>query len=310
MSVDRINYGDSRVYVNNILLTGVSNCDITTERSYEDLVTFGQYDIADRITTSNQTPKASLSWILGESSNDPFFDFQGSGIVSVEKFDIKKRDLVGENIVSGGFLTSYSVNGSVGNFISASAEYEGLGYSFSSTGSLTGVNQTEDSYPAFIPSKITISGDFPEGDLAAFPIQSFNISVPIPRSPLKVIGGLVPDYRIPNLPIEAAVSFSVIKNDITGMDFAPIILEKGEFSFDMRSCNDVGKIYRVANCSLVDISESIGLDGNATIDFNYVSSLSTGSFSFADAETFAGLISSDEFQLLSFDGFSLLPSDL
>jgi hypothetical protein len=282
MSVDRVNYGDTRVYVNNILLTGISDCSIETERSYDDLRSYGRYDITDRIVKSDQIPKVNLSWILGEGSSDPFFDHQNSGIISVEKFNIKKRDIVGENIVSGAFLTSYSVEASVGDLVTAQAQYEGLSYSFSATGALNRSIQTEDYYRSFVPSKITVSGDFGEGQVAPFPIQSFQITIPIPRSTVKKLGSLTPDYRIPNLPTEASVSFSVIKNDITGMNFAPIIVEKGEFTFEMKSCANIGKKYTVSNCSLTSISESINLDGNATVDFNYVSSLNNQTFIYFD----------------------------
>jgi hypothetical protein len=283
MSVRRINYGDTRVYVNNILLTGISDCAIDTERSYEDLRSFGRYDVVNRIVKSDQVPKVNISWILGEGSSDPFFDHQNSGLISVEKFDIKKRDIVGENIVSGAFITSYSVNASVGDIVTAQAQYEGSTYSFSDTGALDRGIQTNDSGRSFIPSKITVSSNFGEGQVAPFPIQSFQISVSIPRSPFKTIGSLVPQYRIPNLPVEASISFSVIKNEITGMNFAPIILEKGSFEFEMKSCANIGKKYTVDNCSLASISESINLDGNATVDFSYISSLNNQGFVYADS---------------------------
>lgn len=307
MSVNRVNYGDTRVYVDNLLLTGISNCEINTERSYEDLRSFGRYETTDRISKSDQIPKINLSWILGEGSSDPFFGYQSSGIVSVEKFNIKKRDILGENIVSGAFLTSYSVNAAVGDVVSAEAQYEGLAYSFSATGALTGYAQTDDSYRSFIPQKITVEGDFGEGQIQPFAIQSFEINVPIERSPLKELGSLNPDYRIPNLPIEATVSFSAVKNEITGMDFAPIILEKGNFAFRMKSCADIGKRYTVRDCSLTNISESIGLDGNAVVNFNYVSSVTSKSFAFGNI--YNAFLSSDGFELLDSNLFSLLPYD-
>jgi hypothetical protein len=66
------------------------------------------------------------------------------------------------------------------------------------------------------------------------------------------------------------------------MNFAPIIVEKGEFTFEMKSCANIGKKYTVSNCSLTSISESINLDGNATVDFNYVSSLNNQTFIYFD----------------------------
>jgi hypothetical protein len=138
-----------------------------------------------------------------------------------------------------------------------------------------------------------------------FPIQSFQISVPIPRAPLKRLGEFSPRYKVPTLPTEAIVSFSAIKNDITGMDFSKIVLEKGDFEFFLATCNDVSKSYGLNECSLLGISESINLDGNATIDFNYVSSLTNQSFFLISEQ---GLYSSDDFLLESNDSYSLLPS--
>ena len=90
---------------------------------------------------------------------------------------------------------------------------------------------------------------------------------------------MVPKYRIPTLPAEASVDFSVIKSDITGINFSKILLEKGNFSFSMSSCKNIQKTYVLRDCSLVGISESLSEDGSATIDFNYVSTITGNSFS-------------------------------
>ena len=279
MSVERVSYGDTRVYINDTLLKGISSCSIETTREVENLRSSTHYETTDRIIKSNQVPQATISWILGEESSDPFFDFQNSGVLSVESFNIKKKDIVGTNELISGFLTSYSVNAAVGDLVTAEAQYEGLDYAFSESGALTLGDQTEHSYKSFLPSKIDLSATFPEGNIFSFPVQSFQISVPVPRAPLKRLGEQSAKYRIPTLPTEATVSFSAIKNDITGLDFSQIVLEKGDFSFDIKSCQDVGKIYTVSGCSLIGISESINLDGNATLDFNYVSSITNSCFS-------------------------------
>lgn len=305
MSFERVSYGDSRVYINDVQLKGISSCSIDTTREVENLRSLVHYETTDRIIKSDQKPEITISWILGEESSDPFFDFQSSGILSVESFNIKKKDIAGVQEVKSGFLTSYSVNAAVGDLITAEAQYEGVGFSFTESGKLTLGVQTSDSYKSFLPSKIQLSATFQEGDIFAFPIQSFQITVPIPRQTLKRLGEHAPQYRIPTLPTEATVSFSAIKTDITGLDFSKIVLEKGDFSFDLRSCDDVGRTYSLANCSLLGISESIDLDGNATIDFNYVAGLTNSSFSFS--ESIEGIFDSGGSQLLSSDAFVLLP---
>jgi len=305
MSVERVSYGDSRVYINNVLLKGVSSCEFNTTREVENLRSINHYETTDRLLKSDQKPEASISWILGEESSDPFFDFQNSGILSVESFNIKKKDVVGVEEVISGFLTSYSVNAAVGDLITADVQYEGVDFSFTESGKLTLGEQTNHSYKSFLPSKIQLSATFQEGDIFSFPVQSFQINVPIPRSSLKRLGEMKPKYRTPTLPTEATVSFSTIKNDITGLDFSKILLEKGDFEFELGSCQDVTKAYSVRGCSLLGISESIDLEGNATIDFNYVSSVTNDSF-FLNSE--GGLYSSDGSLLESSDNYILMPA--
>jgi len=306
MSVERVSYGDTRVYINDVLLKGVSSCDINTTRDVENLRAITHYETTDRILKSDQKPEATISWILGEDSSDPFFDFQNSGILSVESFNIKKKDIVGVEEVKSGFLTSYSVNAAVGDLITAEVQYEGVDFSFTPSGKLTLGDQVSHSYKSFLPSKIELSATFQEGNIFNFPIQSFQISVPVPRAPLKRLGEFSPKYKVPTLPTEATVSFSAIKNDITGIDFSKIVLEKGDFEFFLATCDDVSKSYGLNGCSLLGISESINLDGNATIDFNYAASLTNQSFFLTSQEQ--GIYSSDDFLLESNDSYSLLPS--
>ena len=279
MPADRVTYADSRIYINDVLLTGISECSIETSRDFEDLRSIKRYEVTDRILKSDQTPKATISWIIGEKSTDPFFNFQKSGIISVENFNIKKKDIVGVNEIKSGFLTSYSVDASVGNPITAQAEYEGTDYSFTSNEKLTIGSETSDYYNVFLPSKINISANFQEGKIFSLPVQSFKISVSVPRTALKRVGEMKPKYRIPTLPAEASIDFSVIKSDVTGIDFSKILLEEGDFTFSMSSCNNIQKTYLLKNCSLTNVSESLDLDGSATIDFNYTSSITKNSFS-------------------------------
>jgi hypothetical protein len=80
-------------------------------------------------------------------------------------------------------------------------------------------------------------------------------------------------------------------------------LEKGDFEFFLATCDDVSKSYGLNDCSLLGISESINLDGNATIDFNYVASITNDSFFLTSQEQ--GLYSADDFLLKSSDDYTL-----
>lgn len=136
MSVERVTYADSRVYVNNVLLKGISSCELNTTREFESVNSLLFLNTVDKILKSDQKPQITLSWILGEDSSDPFFDFETNGILSVDSFNIKKRDILGTMEATDCFLTSYSVDGSVGSLITANASYEATGYQFTEAGKL------------------------------------------------------------------------------------------------------------------------------------------------------------------------------
>lgn len=279
MSFDRVNYADTRVYVNDVLLTGVSSCEINTSREVEPVRSILHYENENRVLKSDQKPEVTISWTFGEKSSDPFFDFQNSGILSVENFNIKKKDIFGVHEIKSGFLVSYSVNAAVGSLVTAEAQYEANAYSYSSSGKLTLGNQTSDYYQAFLPSKIQLYSSFNEGDIFNFPIQSFQITIPIPRKTIKNLGEIAPKYKIPSLPTDATINFSAIKNNITGIDFSKIVLDTGDFQFLLKDCQGSGITYDIKKCSLIGVSESLDLDGNSIIDFNYVSSITNNTIS-------------------------------
>jgi hypothetical protein len=280
MPVDRVHSSNSRIYVNETLLTGISNYDLSYNLKNESLKSLNHYETTDKILLSKQSPEINLSWTLGEQSSDPFFDFQSSGIISVESFNIKLRDTVGERIVSGCSLTDYSLKAGVGELISAAAKFEGNSLYFSTGNALSINDQTSDYYQSYIPQKILLSSSFANGNIINLPVQSFNIQIPISRQSQSKLGNFNTEYKIPVLPIEASVSFSAIKNILSGIDLSDIILEKGSFNFTLQTCSESNnKNYSIGDCSLVSISESLDLEGNALVNFSYTSSITNSNFS-------------------------------
>lgn len=286
MGVDRVNSADSRVYVNNDRLIGVTNFSINYDRGVEELRALGSSHVVDRILISNQTPSVDISWVLGDDSSDPFFDHQTEGLISVESFNIKKRDTAGSVEIHDCFLTSYSIDASVGSLVNGSITYEGSLVEFLEVEELTQGDSTEDYYDAFLPSTIQLSASFEEGQIFELPIQSFDINVSIPRETIKKMGDLTPEYRYPTLPLGASVSFSVIKSKVKELDFTRILMEKGNFVFEMSSCQGLKKGYILSHCSLIGVGESLNIDGNAELNFEYAASLTRESLVFGGDELF------------------------
>ena len=276
MAVSRIHSSNSRIFLGTTGLKGITKYDFSFDQDVNTLQGLGDYHISNRIKNPNQKVDFSLSWILATGANDPFYDFYNpdSGFISVQKFDFTIKDLVGSNTISGAYLTSYSVNASVGNLIEGSLTYEADGLFYSTGNKILMSDQTNDSYNPLLPSNIEVSFSPTDIlDLTNFSIQSFSFEIPIQRKPITLLGQTVPSYRYPQLPITAPIKFSVIKNQITGIDFSNLILPQASLSFVLKDCKSKGYLYSFSNVSIKSISESLDIDGNAQVDFNYEASI-------------------------------------
>ncbi len=275
MSIFRVHSSDKQVFVNNTRLLGVQNCDIETSKAFEEIRPIGNIKITDRVLTSNQTTNLSIDFMLNDSlQNDPFFDFQTSGILSVETFDFNVKDLIGESVISGAYLSSYSVRGAVNELVQGSVSYECDIIDFNTTGYLTYLDQSSDTFNVYQPQDISIISNFDEGvSTSGLCIQNFDLSFSIDRTAKNRLGTRTPRLRYPNLPIKGGLKFSVIKNRITGIDLSPLIMGSGDLSIKLNANMLNEREYLIKNCSLVSISETHGLDDNAIFDFEYVFSI-------------------------------------
>ena len=275
MPVPRVNSADTQIFINNNRLAGVQSFSLSNNKEVLDLQPLGKFDISDKIQTPNQKVDFTLDFLLVNDKSyirsDPFFCFQTSGIISVENFNFKVRDLVGENSISGAYLTSYSIKGAVGDFVRGAVAYEANSVAFSETPQLTYSCQTSDVLSTFNPNKIKIYSNFNEGiNSDSFNIQSFDLNIPIQRKPISRLGISTPLYRYPNLPTNGDLNFSIIKNQITGADLSKLVLDKGNITIDLNDeYNETLVSYSISGCSLLSISEKNDLDNNATLDFAY-----------------------------------------
>ena len=102
-------------------------------------------------------------------------------------------------------------------------------------------------------------------------IQSFDISVSTSRQPVNRLGSRVPDFRYPSLPIDGTLNVSFVKNSVTGIDMAPLVIETGTIAIELKDDTDSTIMSFVnSGCSLKSVSESVDLDGNNLINFSYV----------------------------------------
>ena len=247
-------------------MTGVSQFDFAKNRDSQDLQSLGSTHVGKSITELEPVTEIFFSWVLGEGLTDPFFDLATGDIVSVEKFVLEKKDLAGTNVFSGQYLTSYEINGGVGELVAGSVSYEG-DYHFWNSNTFS--VESNDSVKPFLPSKISISSTFSEGASTDLSAQNFSFSYPIPRKAIHQLGKRNAKLRYPELPVVGTFSFSVVKNELAEMT-GIVVLPTGDTNIVLEDCDGQNSItYSLKGCRLEDISESLDLDGSASIDFNY-----------------------------------------
>lgn len=279
MPVTRVHSSDTQVFVEDIRISGVQSVSFDTSKQVNEMRNLGYHQVTDRLLTANQTTNFSMDYhvVEGGTAFDPFFSFTGvagfNDLISVDKYNIKIKDNAGENEIEGAYLSNYSLNLSVGEIPSVSISYEADSISYDPDNAIT--SSLSDSYNVYRPAEISVSTTKTDppyiSELQAenFAIQNASLSFSIPRTTTTRVGKRVPERRYPTFPINGEISFSVIKNQVTGLDMSSLILSKDKINLtlDKNSGNTI--TFSIDDCSLISAAESTDLDGNSSIDFNY-----------------------------------------
>jgi hypothetical protein len=280
--VDRVHSSDTQVFVDNVRIPMVNSVSLSSSKNLVDLPTLGVSHIQERVLGKDQTSRLSLSVIVctGASGIDPLYRPQqrNFGFLNTGKYQFKIKDLAGVTTISGASLTSYSVNGSVGSVVEGSTSYDGDGAIYTSVGALDITDQTSNSYETldgvvFSPQDIEITTTTNGSEAInsnSMTIQDFTISVSLSREPVTRIGERTPRFRYPSLPAQGDLSFTAIKNQITGLDLSNIVCQSGVIKIDLKD-NGGNSImdFTTSGCCLESVDESTDLDDNNTVSFSY-----------------------------------------
>jgi hypothetical protein len=304
-------------------LTRVQSWDSDFSRSFTDINQYGNLAAIDRIELEAPTVNMSTSWYPTDGSNEKYAGltvFTGSnpqtsiisGILAKES-DEKNYFLLiskeGDDAVGGvatgviglgnTFLTSYSLEGSVGEVPTASADFEALNFRIYNgvTGHVPAINpsngisitdvsfelpaaQTNDSVDQITvirPGDITvdIAGDngFLESDLK---IQSFSLSLDLARSPIEKLGSRFPYTREIDFPLTASMSVEAIAGDLVDFNLADLLCEDSNYTLQVTmkkpSCSGDGAPAMIAllkGAKLTSESVSTSIGDNATVSLEY-----------------------------------------
>ena len=211
---ERVHSSDIQLFIDDQRIPSVTSLDFSSEKDLTDLNRLGASHVVDRVLNSNQ------------STN---IDIDVRGVKGAAAYNV--------TTISGGVLTSYSINGSVGDIAKGSTSYVGDGAIFTNAGSLSASDQSNDIHNGFFKPRnieITSTTDGDEGiDSATLNIQNFSISVDIGRNPVTRLGTRVPKFRYPEMPAAGSLDFGILKTNVTGINISSLICESGVIKIEL-----------------------------------------------------------------------------
>lgn len=213
--------------------------------------------------------------------------------------------------VGNGFITSYTLDASVGEIPSASVSVEASNLRFDVSGSgfanpavdfsdgtavdatvtITGSSTGELSAAAIRPGDITVDfgTDFLQQGGALLPgmtvgesgvacVQSISLDLPLSRTPLQCLGSIFPKSRELDLPINASLTVSANLSDISSGTLSDLLCNEGakrdiSVTMNNRCGGGTSVIYTLKGAQLDSQAMSSSIGDNKTVDLTFSSQL-------------------------------------
>ena len=314
-------------------LTRVQSWDSDFSRNFTDVTQYGQLAPIDRIEVEAPTVNMSTSWYPTDGFNEKTIGLSvcGSGqtpnslLSGILKKETDEKNyflmVVGEGSDAVGFngpktgcfglgncfLTSYSLEGGVGEIPTASADFEALNFAVYSD--ITGVNNVPAINPTSgtkivgvpfrlpstsantDPNQITVlrPGDitlnlvptsgpayvkgFSADDIK---IQKFSLKADLKRTPIEKLGSRFPFSREIDFPLTATLSVDSQMGDLDSFNLSDLLCETGfyDLTISMRenSCSGDGQVAILAQlkgAKLKSENLSTAIGSNATVKLDY-----------------------------------------
>jgi len=310
-------------------LTRVQSWDSDFSRNFTDITQYGQLAAIDRIEVEAPTVNMSTSWYPTNGFNEKTIGLsvcgQGespsallSGILKKETDEknyfllvaSEGSDAVGFKGIKTGvfgvgntFLTSYSLEGGVGEVPKASADFEALNFAVYSDASVsnaipainptsgtkvvginftlpTAVSNTDpDQITVLRPGDITLSltdnqvKGFTADDIK---IQKFTLKSDLKRTPIQKLGSRFPFSREIDFPITATLSVDAQMGDLANFNLSDLLCETGFYDMSIslkeNSCSGDGAVAMLAllkGAKLKSENLSTAIGSNATVKLDY-----------------------------------------
>jgi len=314
-------------------LTRVQSWDSDFSRNFTDITQYGQLAAIDRIEVEAPTVNMSTSWYPTDGFNEKSIGLSVCGtnqaVTALLSGILKKEtdeknyfllvasegsDAIGYKGVQTGvfgvgntFLTSYSLEGGVGEVPKASADFEALNFAVYSDASVSNAipainptsgtkinginfvlpgsesNSDPDQITVLRPGDITLnlvptSGPayvkgFSADDIK---IQKFTLKSDLKRTPIQKLGSRFPFSREIDFPVTATLSIDAQMGDLADFNLSDLLCETGFYDMSIslkeNSCSGDGAVAILAQlkgAKLKSENLSTAIGSNATVKLDY-----------------------------------------
>lgn len=319
-------------------LNRIQNVSFDYGISRTDVNQLGELAAIDRVILDSPTVNVSLDYLVQSVYNEKLMGFSissGTLTSAVSGFLNKTNDdrnifvttfQEGQDAINNAtrtsnvftqgfgncFVTSYTVQGSVGNFPTASVAFEGLNAKVDApTGSLPAVFPTDGTattlkynlpnytsnptganwltISALRPGDITVSlgafGNSTHGELGALvsdlKIQSYNISANLSRTPLLKLGNKYAFSREINFPATVTASFTADLGDLKSGNLVDLVSTDGSYNLAVtivQPTNSTPAVrYQVLGAKMDSQEYTYGIGGNDSMTINFSSQIGSAS---------------------------------
>ena len=213
-------------------------------------------------------------------------------------------------LVPNGFITSYSWTGAVGDVPSATVNLESTEMSVGDVGTVV-APETSNNPVVLRPGNVTFrsaaatsggladaNDDLPVMGWDSVHVQSFTVSVDIPRESIQRMGDRYEFARVITFPIQATMSVEAIVSEQAASSISDIVGDQSTqapdpgFDIDIH-CNKAstgvnGINLRFKNAKIEGHSLSTSIGSNKSITLDYAVQVDSGLYGYGSANTSAG----------------------
>lgn len=264
----RIHYGDQRLFINDMEISGVQSNSASLDTNYVPIFVAGTGFYKQE---SSGPKESSFSFERVVFDEDPLTGVMFSDLSG--HFAYATGNSTGYQTFGfeHGLVLSYSIKCAVGDFAKNSVDISARGNVGSFNTGIDIADGQEYSSPFIgLPSNLNISG-YSDGETNR--VQSIEYTMTIPYTSRDMIGAAFgPDSRRITVPISISTKFSIEVQDFRQEDLLSLVCDTSEKNlyFYFTDCDGgVVRSFNAPRSKLKDSSYNASIGGNLTFDISY-----------------------------------------